>query len=219
MIATSTFKFLKLLKTNNNKEWFDAHRKEFEEAKNDFLAFVQDIISKLSVLDPEVKDIKAKDCLFRINRDIRFSKDKTPYKTHLGAYISAYGRKSNYPGYYIHIEPGSNMAGGGAYELTPEELKNVRQEIDYNGKEFRKISNAKKFKTIFGEVQGEKLKTGPKGYDASNPMIEDLKFKNWYIMANISDSDLTAGDAVKKILAVYKEMLPFNRFFQQAMKG
>jgi uncharacterized protein (TIGR02453 family) len=219
MIQPATLKFLKQLKSNNNKEWFDSHRTEYESAKEDFIAFVQDIITNIAVFDPEVKEIKAKDCLFRINRDIRFSKDKTPYKTHMGAYISAEGRKSNYPGYYIHVQPGSCMAGGGAYELMPDELKRVRQEIDYNGKEFKKITGSKRFKSFFGEVQGEKLKTVPKDYDASNPMINDLKFKNWYVMAKISDAEISSRNSVKKVVAVFKEMLPFNRFFQQAMKA
>lgn len=217
MIQASTLAFLKGLARNNNREWFEKNRSQYEAAKDDFLKLVDAVILSLGKKDPEVLSLKAKDTLFRINRDVRFSKDKSPYKSHFGAYICAKGRKSTYPGYYLHLEPGKNMVGGGAYMLMPEELNKVRQEIDYNGKSFLGIIKAKKFKDSFGELKGEKLKNPPKGFDAENEMIEYLKHKNWYTMASLTDADLQDKVAVKKIVSLYEAMLPLNRFFQQAL--
>ena len=177
MIQKSTLKFLKELKKNNTKEWFDLHRNEFEAAKNNFLDFINTLIPKIAAFDPEIAEVKAKDCLFRINRDVRFSKDKTPYKAHFGAAISFKGRKSTYPGYYVHLEPGGVVAGGGAYMLMPDELQKVRQEIDYNSIEFLKIINNKTFKSIYGEVKGDALVKPPKGFDASSEAIVYIKQK------------------------------------------
>ncbi len=123
MIQPSTLKFLKELKKNNHKEWFDANRKKYEEAKADFTASVQHIIHEFCKTDTTLSSLNAKDCLFRINRDVRFAKDKSPYKTNLAASINAGGKKSTKAGYYIHIEPGQNFVGGGIWQPMPDDLK------------------------------------------------------------------------------------------------
>jgi uncharacterized protein (TIGR02453 family) len=217
MIQKSTLQFLKELKKNNNKEWFELHRKEYETAKNDFLEFIDKLIPKIAAFDPEVSGIKAKDCIFRINRDVRFGKDKTPYKSHFGAAIALKGRKGTYPGYYVHLEPGGVVAGGGAYMLMPDELQKVRQEIDYNAKDFLKIIKSKSFQTIYGEVKGEALVNPPKGYDASNEAIDYIKHKQWYAMTGIADAVALTNDFEKKIIQAFKTLLPLNRFLQKAM--
>ena len=138
MLQISTLKFLKDLKKNNTKEWFDANRKIYESAKQNFEALVQTVITQHGEKDEEIIALKPKDCMFRINRDVRFSKDKSPYKTNFGAFINRGGKKSIYAGYYFHCEPGENFVGGGLWMPMPDALKKVRQEIDYCFDEFSK---------------------------------------------------------------------------------
>src|SRR5580704_12619768 len=152
MLQTGTIKFLKDLKKNNNKSWFDAHRTQYEEAKKDFEIFIQTVIDTHNKKDPTLKELKAKQCMFRINRDVRFSKDKSPYKSNFGASINRGGKKSLFAGYYFHCEPGESFAGGGLWGPMPPELKKVRQEIDYNFAEFKKILSNKKFKSTCGDL-------------------------------------------------------------------
>jgi uncharacterized protein (TIGR02453 family) len=217
MIQKSTLQFLRALKKNNNKEWFDANRPAYELAKTDFLSLIERVIARSASFDGEIADVKAKDTLFRINRDVRFSKDKSPYKTHFGAYICFKGRKSTYPGYYVHLEPGAMMAGGGAYVLMPDELHKIRQEIDYNAKEFLKIINHKTFKSAYGKLEGETLVNPPKGFDASSEAIQYIKHKQWYVMTKFSDADALGKDFDKKVAGIFKILHPLNVFFQRAI--
>src|SRR5215471_17953348 len=152
MLQTSTLRFLKDLKKNNNKEWFDSHRAQFDTAKKDFSDFIDEIIEKHSKKDKSIKALTAKNCLFRINRDIRFSKDKSPYKTNFGASINAGGKKSIFAGYYFHCEPGQHFAGGGIWMPMPTEIKKIRQEIDYCFDDFKKIVGSKKFKSVYKDL-------------------------------------------------------------------
>src|SRR4051812_7484768 len=149
MLQTTTLQFLKQLAKNNNKEWFDANRKKYEAAKADHTYSVQKIIDEFSKTDKALASISAKDCLFRINRDIRFSKDKSPYKTNLGSYINPNGKTSMSAGYYLHIQPGESFVGGGLYHPDAAALKSVRQEVDYSFEEFKNIINNKKFKAVY----------------------------------------------------------------------
>ena len=149
MLQTSTLKFLKDLSRNNNKPWFDANRSKYETAREDFAGLIQQVLEKLAKKDKTIADLKVKDCLFRINRDVRFSKDKSPYKNNFGAYINRGGKKSIYGGYYFHCQPGHAFIGGGLWSPMPAELKKVRQEIDYCYKEFKGLLAAKKFKKSF----------------------------------------------------------------------
>ncbi|HEY6954396.1 MAG TPA: DUF2461 domain-containing protein, partial [Flavisolibacter sp.] len=166
MIEPQTLKFLSQLKKNNNKPWFDAHRAQYEAARIDFTNFIQLVIDALQKTDTTITGITAKDSQFRINRDIRFSKDKRPYKENFGAFIARGGKKSIYAGYYFHLAPGNSFAGGGLWQPEPANLKKVRQEIDYNWEEFQSIVKNKTFKKTFGDLyKGEdmSLKRMPKG--------------------------------------------------------
>ena len=201
MLQQSTIKFLKDLKKNNTKEWFDANRKIYETAKQDFENLVQSVITQHSKKDDEISALKPKDCMFRINRDIRFSKDKSPYKTNFAAFINKGGKKSVFAGYYFHCEPGENFAGGGLWMPMPDALKKVRQEIDYCFDEFSNIINNKKFKTVYGDVHRGKemiLSRPPKGYDETNPAIEFIKLKSFVAMQKLEDKDFTTKDLSKK---------------------
>ncbi len=219
MIQAKTFNFLQQLVKNNNKPWFDEHRDDYAAAKENFEEMVGGILSGLSATEPLFKEQKAKDCVFRIFRDVRFSKDKTPYKAHFGAFFSRGGRKFPGAGYYLHLDPGGkSFAGGGLWVPEAPLLKAVRQEIDYNFKEFEAIIEDKKFKKLFGKIEGEQLKTLPQGYTEDNLAIDYLKMKSFTVAHNMQDEDLAAKTAVKKTLEVFTAMRPFIDFLNRAVE-
>jgi uncharacterized protein (TIGR02453 family) len=220
MLQAATLKFVKDLAKNNNKPWFDAHRKEYEAAKADFAGFIQTVIDKHSKNDPTIKSIVAKDCMFRINRDIRFSKDKSPYKTNMGAYINRGGKKSLFGGYYFHCEPGRCFTGGGLWMPMPPELNKVRQEIDYNFAIFKKIIGSKKFKSVYGDLSRDTeyvLTRVPKGYEANNPAAEYLKMKSFVALTTLKDADLTSKDLVKKTVTSFEALQPLLEFINESI--
>ena len=221
MLQSSTIKFLKDLKKNNNKPWFDANRKKYEDAKADFLAFIQTVIDKHGKKDPTIKSLLAKNCIFRINRDIRFSKDKSPYKTNFGASINKKGKSAwDCAGYYIHLEPGQCFAGGGIYMPPSDALGKVRQEIDYNLADFKKIINSKKFKSVYGGLDKSKeflLTRVPKGYEPDNPAAEFLKLKSYIAITSFKDSDLTSKNLVIKTVAAFEALQPMITFINEAL--
>ena len=221
MLQPSTLKFLKDLKKNNNKPWFDANRKRYEEAKADFANFIQQVIDQHGKKDKTIANIKAKDCLFRINRDIRFAKDKSPYKTNFGASINKGGKKAfSTAGYYFHLEPGQCFVGGGIYQPGPEELKKVRQEIDYNFKDFKKIIGSKKFKSYYEDLDKSaefRLSRVPKGYGPNNPAVEYLKLKSYIAFVKLSDAELTSKTLVKKTSDAFATLQPLLDFINESL--
>jgi len=218
MLQAATVGFLQQLAKNNNKVWFDANRDMYQTAKTDFEAFTTQLIAHMCKFDASLQDIQAKDCIFRIFRDVRFGKDKTPYKPNFAAAISKNGRKFMGAGYYIHLEAGGKtMLGGGMYMPEAPQLKALRQEIDYNFKEFKGILSAKAFKKHFGEVEGEKLKNPPQGFDADNPAIEYLKMKSMIVMKKIDDSSLTGKNFTKECAEAFAAMKPFMDFLNRAL--
>jgi uncharacterized protein (TIGR02453 family) len=222
MLQQSTIKFLKDLKKNNTKEWFDANRKVYEAAKQDFETLVETVITRHAKKDESIASLKPKDCMFRINRDIRFSKDKSPYKTNFGASINRGGKKSLLAGYYFHCEPGRNFVGGGLWQPFPDVLKKVRQEIDYSYEEFFGIIKNKKFKTAYGDLyRGEdvSLSRPPKGYDENNPSIEFIKLKSFIAMQELKDADLTDKNLSGKIVTAFEALHPFVKFINRALES
>ena len=220
MLQSSTLKFLRDLKKNNNKPWFDAHRKEYEAAKNDFAVFIQAVIDKHAKSDDTIKSISAKDCMFRINRDIRFSKDKSPYKTNMGAYINRGGKKSVFGGYYFHCEPGHSFVGGGLWMPMPPELNKVRQEIDYNFDGFKKIITSKKFRSVYKDLSRDPeyvLTRVPKGYEADNPAADYLKMKSFVALTSLKDADLLSKDLLKKTTAAFEALQPLVGFINESI--
>jgi uncharacterized protein (TIGR02453 family) len=221
MIESATLKFLKDLKKNNNKPWFDAHRKQYETARKNFETFIQTLIDKHALKDTTVKEQVAKQCMFRINRDIRFSKDKTPYKSYLSASINMAGKKSIFAGYYFHLEPGASYVGGGVWMPLPPELRKIRQEIDYCYDEFKKIYGSKKFKSVYGGLyRGEdvSLTRVPQGFEQDNPAAGDLKMKSWIAMREIKDAVLTSKQLVKMTLDAYETIQPLIYFVNRTMQ-
>jgi uncharacterized protein (TIGR02453 family) len=221
MLQLSTIKFLEDLKKNNNKPWFEKNRAVYENARADFAAFIQKVIDQLGKKDASIKNIIAKDCLFRINRDVRFAKDKSPYKSNFGASINRGGRKGeNTAGYYFQVQPGRNFAGGGIWMPEPNELKKVRQEIDYNFADFKKIIGAKKFKSVYGDLDRNAeflLVRVPKGYEPDNPAADYLKLKSFVAISFFSDADLTSKDLVKKTVAAFEALQPVINFINHAI--
>ena len=220
MLQKNTLKFLKELPKNNNKPWFESHRKEYEAARDDFEVFVQVLIDKIGKKDETIRGLKAKECIFRINRDVRFSKDKSPYKNNFGAYINKGGKKSIYAGYYFHCQPGQSFTGGGLWQPQAPETKKLRQEIDYSWDEFKKIVGSKKFKSVYGDLsrnEESSLSTMPKGYEKDNPAANYLKLRSWIALRNLKDADLTSKDLQKIIIEAFETLHPMLHFINQAL--
>lgn len=221
MIEPQTLKFLSGLKKNNNKPWFDAHRAQYEAARIDFSNFIQLLIDALQQSDPTITGLASRDCLFRINRDIRFSKDKTPYKSNMGASIKRGGRKSPFAGYYFHLEPGNSFIGGGLWMPEAPALKNMRQEIDYNWSAFTNITADKKFRKIYGDLykgEDQMLSTMPKGYEKDNPAAGYLKLKSFIAETKVRDEELTKGSLHKKTLEAFITLQPLLQFINQTIE-
>lgn len=210
--------FLKKLKKNNNKEWFDKNKKEYDALRKSWIAEVDTLIKGINKFDASLGELDAKSCIFRINRDIRFSNDKSPYKTNFGASINKGGKRAPRAGYYIHIEPGNCFLAGGIYVPEPEALASVRQEIDYNLKAFDKIVKDKTFVKHFKKLEGEQLSRPPKGYDADNAAIEYLKYKSYMAVQYVSDKDVMASDYSKTVLTAFKAMHPLVKFLNGAIE-
>jgi len=220
MITTSTFDFLSKLKENNNREWFQQHKKEYESVRKEYESFIGDIIPEISLLDPAIGQPALKDCLFRIYRDVRFSNDKSPYKTHFGAFIGKGGRKTNGVGYYIHIEPGQSMIAGGVYQPQPDILKLIRNEIYFNSAEFKHILTDPKFAGFFGALDDfDKMKQSPKDFPADFPEIDLLKYRSYIVFKTLPDKDILKPDFRKDILEIFKAMLPFHVFLHRAINN
>ena len=220
MLKTSTLKFLKDLKKNNNKAWFEKNKLVYLDAKDDAEDFVAQLIVALGKTDPDIKPLEAKDCTYRIYRDIRFSSDKTPYKVHMGAYLNKGGKKAPTAGYYFHLQPGGkSMAGGGLWMPMPPQLAKARQEIDYNFAEWSKIVGDKKFKKYFpdGLDQEEILSRPPKGYEADNPAIEYIKLKSFVTTRPIGDDLLSSKSLMREVLGTFVAMTPFINFLNRAI--
>ena len=218
MLQKSTIHFLRALKKNNNKDWFEKNRAVYDAAKKDYLAFVTKVLDSLQLIDPSLEALQPKQCIFRINRDVRFSKNKDPYKTNFGASFSKGGKKIETAGYYFHLEPGANFIGGGLWMPIAPDLHKVRQEIDYCFKEFRSILTKPTFKSRFGDMEStEKLVRPPKGYEADNPAIEYLKLKSFVVTAPMTDTILEDSQLVKKVIADFKIIMPLVHFLNKAI--
>jgi len=218
MDLQNAFQFLIDLKFNNNRPWFNANKECYLSAKNDFDAFVEELITLLKKQDKSIDVNSAKECVFRIYRDARFSKNKDPYKTNFGAFISKGGRKSPYAGYYIHFEPDNSFMGGGIYKPSPALLKDIRTQIFENSKEYKGILEQKDFKKQFPVLHGEKLKMAPKGFPKDFEEIDLLKNKHFVVSQGIENEVWFEGDPIKTILKSYKTQQKFNEFLNRAVE-
>ena len=201
MISQDTLQFLEDLKNNNYREWFQANQKRYDGVKKDYRQLVEAFIAEMSKGDESLKHLEFKDCSFRINRDIRFSKDKSPYKTNLGTWMSAGSKNTNMAGYYVHIEKGGSFIAGGIHWPEAADLKKVRREIDGFYEDLDDIINSPDFKRIYGELdrdENNSLKSAPKDYGKDHPAIEFLKLKSFTATAKLSDKDIMSKEFIKE---------------------
>jgi len=218
MISKQTIFFLKELKNNNNRDWFLSKNKEYKFAKMEFTQLVQQVITLVGKKSKPYAEIDPSKCLFRINRDVRFSNNKSPYKTNFGASINIFGKKSTKAGLYLHIEPGGSFTGGGVYMPPADVLFKVRQEIDYNYKDFTKIIKNKDFVAHYRQLDmTQALKNPPRGFEKENQAIEFLKLKSFIAVANFSDKDVLRPDAAQLISEKLIALLPLIDFINQSL--
>lgn len=204
--------FLRELRENNNRPWFQENKARYDVLRAAFVDEVQELIRGISLFDPEIAGVEAKDCLFRIYRDTRFSPDKTPYKTYMSAFIAQGGRKSERGGYYIHLEPDNSILSGGVWCPDPKLLKKLRQDIYDHIEEFVAIIEAPDFKAIYPELEGDVLKRMPAGYPADSPYGYILKHKDFSVICNKPDDFFNQGDWIEASIGCFEKLLPFNRF-------
>jgi len=211
--------FLNELKEHNHKSWFDENRDTYQEARVELLDFVEHLLKQLSPANPWVLALKPNTCLFRINRDVRFSKNKDPYKTHTGIFIAPGGRSSGNAGFYLHLEPSNSFIGGGVYGPEPQVLKAIRQEIYFNSTAFKHIVLDEGFQKTFGQLMDERLKRPPKGFPADFPDIEWLKYKHYVVSHVISNGNLDFDKLLDISVNVCKQMNPFVDFLNHAIQN
>ncbi|MBK9290067.1 MAG: DUF2461 domain-containing protein [Bacteroidetes bacterium] len=211
--------FLSELAANNNKAWFDAHRPWYQEARAEMTGIVAGLIHGLAAIDPSIGSPDPKKCQFRINRDIRFSPNKDPYKTNMGAYFAPGGKNLPAAGYYLHLEPGASFVGGGLYHPEKEQLQKVRQEIYFNAQDFLQIVNDEKFRAAFGQLMDERLKRPPMGFPADFPHIELLKYTSYAVGRPIDADNLKPGEIIQQSLETFSILAPLVRFLNQALSS
>lgn len=219
MIKSATFDFLKDLVKNNNREWFQENKQRFEDAKENVTAFAGELIKELKKADPTINaDIDPKKCVMRIYRDIRFRIDKTPYKSNFGIHRLASGTKTAEIGYYVQIQPGNSFAGGGYWMPEAEHLKAIRQEIDYNAEDLKKIVDAPHFKKLFGEFRDqEQLKSMPRGYDPEGENIDLIKLKSFAAIHPFSDAEMMKPNSPQLVANVLANIYPLTVFLNNAI--
>ena len=215
----TTLDFLKKLKINNNREWFDSNKSEYLASKEIFEEFVSELIKGINKFDKKVSlDLKPKDCTFRIYKDVRFSKDKTPYKNNMSASINPGGKKSNIPGYYFHLEPEACFLAGGVYMPMPDDLKAIRQEIDYNPLPLINVLKSASFKKEFNGLDEEdKLKNPPKGFNKDHAHSEILKNKHFIVSRKFENKVILKKEGLSKTLDSFKAMYPFLDYLRKAI--
>ena len=214
-IHQSTLDFLSTLGKHNQREWFISNKAEYEAAKKEFESFIQAVIDEIVKFDPILKGLEAKNSIFRIYRDIRFSHDKTIYKSNFGAYIVRGGKKNTnrFAGYYIHLEPDNkSMIAGGAYLPPMPWLTAIRKKIDERGNDFIKIIYDQELRLIFGDLEGERLSSAPRGFRNNHPNIELLKMKSFLLSRIASDKEVVDRDFFDLIIRASKALKPFNDF-------
>jgi len=211
MIQKSTLDFLKKLRNNNDRDWFNAHKDQYKAAKANVEKFIQEVEMGLNETDV-IETHK----LYRIYRDIRFSRDKTPYKTYLSGYFRRAGAERR-GGYFFSIEPGRSMAGGGFYGPNKEDLKRIRKEFEMDGQTIKKIIETPQFVDTFGELKGDGVKTAPQGFSRDHPNIELIRKKQFYAMRQFADEEVLSEDFVGKVVETYRAIRPFFDYMSEVL--
>jgi len=210
--------FISELTENNNRDWFNAHKDRYQEALELFRGFAGDMLEGISGFDPALGNLEPKDTIFRIYKDVRFSKDKLPYKTHFGCWMAKGGRKSTDAGYYFHLEPGSSFMAAGVWMPPKEKLSLIRQEIQYSPDSFLKLINTQKMKDYYERGGKEDmLKKGPVGFPKDFAHMEELKYKHHIWSRSYSDSALSKKEFASEVVKDYKGLLPLVNYLNHAM--
>jgi uncharacterized protein (TIGR02453 family) len=209
--------FLKDLEANNTREWFDQNKARYEVTRKIFLDVAAVLIHDIRQFDDEIPVLNPKDCVFRIFRDVRFSKDKLPFKSNYGCFIARGGKKSGYAGYYLHIQPGECFLSGGIYMPPPEYLQAIRQEIFYHPQDYIRVIENREFKSTFTLEYSDKLKTAPKGYPKDWEHLELIKNRNYAVGHRIEEQELFDPGFLKKAIELYKIIYSFNRYLNKAV--
>lgn len=215
MIKKSTYLFLQELSENNHKLWFDANKQAYQNAREDFVRFIEQFIAGVDDFDHHLEGLTADECVFRLYRNARHATEKEPYKTHFGAYVAFGGRNSEFAGYYVHIAPGNTYIGGGMYNPGTAVLRKIRQEIDYNSEPLWNILRSAGFREYFGSIQGERLETAPTGYPKDHKDIELLKLQSYFAIHGMEDHELMSENTLSRCMKVVSELYQFNRFFNE----
>ena len=210
-IEGSTIKFLKDLEKNNNREWFTVHKDQYEAALENVKKFKDAVVKGVGK-----KDMIEDGRVFRIYRDVRFSKDKAPYKNNFGIHFTRSGRERR-GGYYLHIEPGKSFVGGGFWAPEPADLKRIRDEFAFDDKPIRKITSNKTFVKYFGTLNGEELKTAPSGYERDHPAIDLIRKKQYIIGRNFKDKEVLDKSFLKEVILTFEAMRPFFDYMSEVL--
>lgn len=220
MLQKESLVFLRELAANNNREWFHSQAKRYKHVRADYTQLVDRLLEEMKAVDPNLASLTGKDCTFRIARDIRFSKDKTPYKTHFGIGMSTYGKRSGMAEYYLHLEEGASFAGGGIYMPDGEQLKKIRREIDVFHDELLAIESAPAFKKHFEAIDRNiVLKRSPKDYSEEHPAIDYLKLKSYTAIAALPDALLTSEDLIPQVVERFASLKPFLDFLNRGLRA
>lgn len=219
MKLSPVYNFLSSLQDHNNREWFKANDASYRLAASAFAEFVQELIVRINEFDSSIGQPEVKDCIFRIYRDVRFSHNKDPYKTHFGAYMARGGKKGNLAGYYVHLQQGNTFVGGGIYMPSPEILKAIRTEIYYNAEELKEIMRATEFQKHFDGIYSEKLKICPKGFPKEFPDVGMLVYKGYAVVHYLNDETMNSNSVVDKVTAVYRAQRDFNAYLNTAIEN
>lgn len=220
MLTAESIQFLNDLRSNNNRDWFQSQKVRYETYKKDYQQLVANFLDAMKPLDPSLEKLEVKDCIFRINRDIRFSKDKSPYKTNLGIWMSSGAKHSEAAGYYLHIDPQGSFFGGGLYMPTPEQLLKIRKEINFFHDDLEKILNEKTFKSTYGgfsKHDNNMLKNPPRGFDKEHPAIEYLKMKSFVATQKFDVQDVLKPDFVLNMSQKLIALKPLNDFLNRGL--
>ncbi len=214
-ISPATLDFFTQIQDNNNKEWFEVNKKSWEAVKENYALFMGQLQDKIVEIDT-ILIKEPKKYVSRINRDFRFTPDKSPYRNHI---FSLFGRDDNEksPRFYIQIQPNNTFIAAGLWSPESDTLKKVRQEIDYNSSELHTVLNTVSFKDYYGTMTGESLSRPPQGYDASNPNVELLKLKQYIVRKTFSDDFVTSPDFMDELVKAYKEVMPLLNFLSVAI--
>ena len=209
--------YLKDLEANNTREWFELNRDRYDLTRKKFLGVAEILINEIRQFDEEIPVLNPKDCVFRIFRDVRFSNDKSPFKSNYGCFIARGGKKSGYAGYYLHIQPGECFLSGGIYMPPPEHLQAIRQEIYYHPQDYIGIIDNKEFKATYTLEYYDKLKTAPKGYPKDWEYLDLIKNRSYALGHKVEENELFAPDFLKKAIGLFKIIHPFNRYLNRAV--